>query len=263
MLTDLAERWRADLASWAIPQEILDQAEVPPWLHPVASFTVVGEIADSVSHQIARSALGGGGTVVDIGCGGGRASLAIAPPATELIGVDEQQGMLDAYAAEADARGIANREVLGQWPQAAPETPVGDVVVCHHVAFNVPDIVPFLQALHDHARRRVVVELPMHHPMSNLNALWLRFWGLTRPERPTANDLADIAAAMGFEVQMSTWVDPDFGMRGTVDSDEYVASVRRRLCLPADRQADVARALTELGEQPPRELATLWWDRSS
>ena len=36
----LLDAWRDDLASWAIPEEILSQADEPPWVHPVAMFTV-------------------------------------------------------------------------------------------------------------------------------------------------------------------------------------------------------------------------------
>lgn len=49
---------------------------------------------------------------------------------------------------------------------------------------NGAEISLFLQALNGHARRRVVLELPMHHPMSNMNPLWQTFWGLTRPPVP-------------------------------------------------------------------------------
>ena len=46
------------------------------------------------------------------------------------------------------------------WPDVASQAPPADVVVSSHVLYNVPDIGPFLVALHEHARRRVVVETP-------------------------------------------------------------------------------------------------------
>lgn len=42
-----AEQWREDLASWAIPQEILDQAAEKPWIHPPALFQIPEIIKDS------------------------------------------------------------------------------------------------------------------------------------------------------------------------------------------------------------------------
>jgi SAM-dependent methyltransferase len=85
--------------------------------------------------------------VLDVGCGGGRAAFAVAPPAGTVVGVDHQQGMLDAFAVTADARGLVHREVLGDWPDVAEATPVADVVVCHHVVYNVADLAPFVTAL--------------------------------------------------------------------------------------------------------------------
>ena len=261
-LDDLARQWREDLASWAIPPEILEQAEEPPWVHPVALFVAADEIPDSPSHRAARMSIPAGGTVLDVGCGGGRSVLAVAPPAATVIGVDEQRGMLDAFADAATRRGLGHHEFQGVWPEVAPVVPEADVVVCHHVAFNVPDIVPFLAELDSHARSRVVLELPMHHPQSNLNDLWRRFWGVVRPTSPSAMDLVAIARALGFDAQFATWQDESFGNRSSVDPDEFAAHTRKRLCLPAERQAEVAEALAESGTTKPRELVTIWWDVS-
>lgn len=260
LVEQLADRWRADLEAWAIPNEILRHATTPPWAHPVALFTVEGEVDDSPSHRAARAALPDHGSVLDIGCGGGRASFALADRAAQVVGVDEQQGMLDAFAAGAAERGLAHVEVLGRWPDAEPAAPVCDVVVCHHVAFNVQSIVPFLRALNDRARRRVVIEMPFQHPMSNLNPLWQRFWGLARPTTPTSDDLIAICAAMGLDVQSERWVDERFGARVDIDDHERMVGIARRLCLPDERADEVAAALAELGPMPPRDLVTVWWD---
>src|SRR5207302_224166 len=77
--------------------------------------------------------------------------------------------------------------IEGAWPDVADRAPGGDVVVCHHVVYNVPDLVSFAQRLTDHAWRWVVVELTAQHPMSVLNDLWQHFHGLTRPTTPTAD----------------------------------------------------------------------------
>jgi SAM-dependent methyltransferase len=256
----LATSWAEDLDSWAIPDEILAQASEPPWVHPVAMFTVEGEIADSLSHQRAREALPGEGSVLDIGSGGGRATFALVPPAGHVVAVDHQQGMLDAFAAAATDRGITHREFLGDWPAVADEVPEADVVVCHHVAYNVRDIVPFLQALNDHARRRVVLELPMTHPMSNMNELWKEFWNLERPTKPTGDQLAAIAQAMGFDAKLEVWVDETWGKRVEMPEAERVRFARIRLCLSEDRGAEVAAALLEQKDAQPRQVATLWWE---
>ena len=259
-MTNRAQQWQDDLASWAIPEEIVQQAVTPPWAHAVAQFTVVGDVPDSPSHRAAREALPEGGSVLDVGCGGGKASFALIPKVGLAIGVDEQRGMLDAFAAGAADRGLPAQTVLGQWPDAADHAPVCDVVVCHHVLFNVPRIEPFLRALNDHARHRVVVEIPVVHPMSTLNPLWQRFWGLARPTRPTADDVVAILGDLGIEASMQRWVNAEFGPGADPDDVDQVLAVTRRLCLADARADEVATALRELGPQSPRELATISWD---
>jgi len=258
----LAERWRTDLASWAIPEQILQQAPEPPWIHPVEMFTVDDRIPDSPSHQRAREALvqQGGGSVLDVGCGGGRAAVALVPPATSLTGVDHQEQMLEAFAAAANRCSVDHRQVLGDWPDVQQQVPVHDVVVCHHVVYNIADLVPFLSALDAHARHRVVLELPTVHPLTHLNPLYRRLWNLDRPTRPTADDVQAITSALGFPSRMQTWIDPTWGSRARLSPADRVRYARIRLCLPAERDDEVAAALDDLGEQPPRELATLWWD---
>ena len=257
----LTQQWHADLESWAIPQEILDQAESVPWAHPVSMFTVDAEIEDSLSHQKAREAMPQTGSVLDIGCGGGRASLALTPPAGTAIGVDHEQEMLDEFASAGVRRGVVHHEFLGHWPAVADYVPECDVVVCHHVVYNVADIAPFLQALNDHALRRIVIELPMHHPVSDMSELWRKFWNLERPKKPTARDLHEIARAMGFDAQIEVWTDEKCGGRNELSHADRVRFARIRLCLPADREPEVEQALADAGPNPPRELATIWWDR--
>jgi SAM-dependent methyltransferase len=259
-LDDRREQWRTDLAAWAIPDEILSQVDEKPWVHPVAQFTVEGEIADSPSHRIAREAVHHDGTVLDVGCGGGRAAMALVPPAGMLVGVDHQQGMLDAFSEAATRRGVRSHTILGDWPDVADDAPRCDVAVCHHVAYNVPGIGAFLQALNDHASHRVVLELPTQHPLTHLNPLWKRFWNLDRPTQPTASDLAAIAVAMGFEAHLEAWHDDEWGRRVALPDADRVRFARIRLCLTEDRDAEVAAALIELGDEQPREVATLWWD---
>ena len=256
----LLDQWRDDLASWAIPREILDQASEPPWAHHVAMFTVGDEVADSVSHRIAREAVPPQGSVLDIGCGGGRASMALVPPAAMLVGVDHQQAMLDAFTDAATARGVRAHTYLGDWPDVADEVPEADVVVCHHVLFNVAQPAAFLRALDAHAKARVVIEIPTRHPLSYLSPLWQRFWGLERPSVPTEADLVAIARAVGFDAQVQVWHDESWGNRSPLTQADRVRMTRLRLCLPPEREDEVAAAMAENPEAPGRPVATIWWD---
>lgn len=257
MTNSLAQRWRDDLEAWAIPPEILEQADEPPWGHPVAMFEAPDVIVDSPSHQRARSALPPGGSVLDVGCGGGRASLALVPNVGHVTGVDSQAAMLASFASSCERRGIGHDVVLGSWPDVV--VPVADVVVCHHLLFNIPDIVPSLLALNAHARHRVVIEVPQLHPLSTWNPLWERFWGLSRPTRPQARDIVAIAAELGLAPQSLSWVDESWGARVALPEEERARYARIRLCLPANREAEVRQAMA--AQDGPREMLTIWWDR--
>ena len=138
--------------------------------------------------------------------------------------------------------------------------PEADVVVCHHVAYNVADIVPFLQALNAHARKRVVMEVPMSHPMSNFNALWKKFWNLDRPILPTPYQLQDICLALGFGAVADIWEDHTWGARVDLPQEERIRRARVRLCLTQDRDAELAAALLAEKDAEPRSIATIWWD---
>lgn len=257
-VTTAAQRWADDLAAWAIPRAILDQAATPPWIHPVAQFIAPdGDIPDSPSHDAARTALPVDGVVLDVGCGGGRAAMALTPPAGHLIGVDHQQVMLDSFTDAATRRGVRAATYLGEWPDIADVVPLADVVVCHHVVYNVPALPEFLSALDAHARHRVVLELPTRHPLSWLNPLWEHFWDLERPMRPTADDVVAVARECGFTARIAEF--DDVAQRIPLDPQAQAEAACIRLCLPTSRAAEVAEAIAGLPAQP-RRLAAIWWD---
>jgi SAM-dependent methyltransferase len=262
LFPESAGRWREDLDSWAIPPEILAAAPETPWGCPTGLFARAAEetlaaqaAAPTPSLRRALEALPEGGSVLDVGAGGGAASLPLCPPAAAVTAVDQSPSMLAAFADLAGRRGIDHREVEGLWPVVADQVGPADVVVCHHVLYNVGDLVPFVAALTDHARRRVVVEITASHPQALLNPLWEHFHGVRRPTRPTADDAAAVLRDLGLDLGVEPFDAPP---RWQHDGhhDELVAFTRRRLCLPAERDPEVAAMLPPL---QPRPHVTLWW----
>lgn len=259
---EAADRWRQALGEWAIPQEILDAAPETPWHFSPTLFAQRAEHAlaepAGPSRRRALEALPDGGTVLDVGVGGGAASLPLAPPAGLLVGVDQGDDMLEAFTSGAARRGVRSQVVAGRWPDVAPEVPVADVVVCHHVFYNVGDLVPFVAALTDHARHRVVVEMTGEHPTANVNPLWRTIHGLERPTSPAAEDAVAVLAEMGLEAGVE-----ESGRRwghAVGERAEMVAMLRRRLCVGPERDALIEAHLEAEAEQPPRRIVSLWWD---
>jgi SAM-dependent methyltransferase len=268
--TGALERWREQLDGWAIPEEILAAAPESPWEFPVGLFRSRARRAESLpatpSNLEAARFLPEGGTVLDVGAGGGAASLPLAGSAGRLVAVDESAAMVASFLDAAGQRGVAAEGVEGSWPEVAGRVGPADVVVCHHVLYNVADLAPFARALTGHARRRVVAELTERHPLVGLAPLWRRFHDLDRPTGPGAGDAVAALGALGLEVDRQDWEHQDrFGFD---DFDELVAFTRRRLCLPARRDPEVAQALLEQGihqvdgiwvSGQPRRVTTLSW----
>lgn len=264
-----AERWSHALAQWGIPESILAAAPESPWHHPPDLFARLARDALAApevppSRRRALEALAGGGSVLDVGVGGGAASLPLAPPADLIIGLDSSQGMLEVFSEAAAARGVAHRAVCGGWPEAAERVEVADVVVCNHVLYNVGDLVPFLGALDDHARRRVVIEVSDQHPTSPMRRMWKAIHGIDRPTQPTASVVLDVLGEMGIAAQheffkrcWSTRIEKD----STEDRAKTVAMMRRRLCVGPERDAEIDALLAQDVTDPVLKAMTIWWDR--
>lgn len=253
-------RWEAALNAWALPERLVAAAEESPWGHDVGSFAVDDHAdRDTTSARWAREVLPPtGGTVLDVGCGGGRSTLPLVPPATEVIGVDRIGAMLDEYLAMGERVGVARRTVHGTWPDVAEMAPIADVAICHHVLFDVADLAPFVMALTARARLAVVVEIPVRHPMSAWNEAFRHFWGLERPSGPTHVDLFEALGELAVTPELTTGPRRRLSRR-TAEQTTLLPTARRRLCLPRERDAELQ---SWLAAHPPNfvdEVATIRW----
>lgn len=249
--TEAGRRWREQLLAWVIPDEILEQAPCSPWGHQTAAFAVADDLdKDIVSAEVARTVLPPtSGSVLDIGCGGGRAALSLVPPAQKVIGVDESPAMLASFSDSAAAVGVRSMTIQGRWPDVAVDTPVADVVTCHHVAYNVAEIEPFIVSLTAHARLAVVLVLPVAHPMSCWSPAWQHFWGLERPTGPTSDDFIAVLDGLGIASERWEMPVPEHSS-GDCDPVKRVQSAARLLCLGHDRLAELGVYLEQHG--PPQ-----------
>lgn len=260
-MSNAAARWREQLAAWAIPEHIRAAVTESPWLPPVEAMArrVDERIAEPVGPSLARTveALDPPGSVLDVGAGTGAASLPVAARITELTAVDESAEMLAALGARAEPLGLPVHAVRGRWPEIAPDVSTVDVVVCHHVLYNVPDLGPFVEALAGHARRRVVVELTGRHPLYVLNPYWRILHDLERPDGPTADDALAVLAEMGLRPRVERWSRPQTrAAAGPVGLE----TTRRSLCLPPERAAELEAVLRDHPLPCTRDIVTLTLD---
>ena len=240
------DRWARELAAWAIDPELLAAAPESPYGFPPGLFGAhrgAAATLDAVREVSPTS-------VLDVGCGGGAASVPVGAP--ELLGVDESAELLARFAAAG-----GTHTWPGRWPDIAAQVPAADVVVCANVVYNVPDIADFLRELTGHARRRVVVELTDRHPWTSMAGLWRHFHGQERPTGPTVELFGAVLAELGLAADSVTW--PRADPWADAAPDVVLAFTRRRLCLPADREAEVAAAMTRFADDGPRTATTFWW----
>jgi SAM-dependent methyltransferase len=258
---DANQRWASLLGAWAIPAELIAAAPQSPYFFDPQVFVAAADEAiarpdDSPSDRAARQVLPQDGSVLDVGIGAGAASVRLRP--ATIVGVDTNRVLLDAFVERASRFGIDAVAIVGSWPAVSPDAPVGDVAVCHHVAYNAADLAPFASALRRHARRRVVVELTAVHPMAWMAPYWKALHGIDQPDRPTVADAVDVLREIGFEPHQQRWV-RNYQMIGE-SGEDALARIARRLCLPPHRYPELRELLVTTPPPTARDVVTVWWD---
>lgn len=213
------------------------------------------------SRRRALEALPDGGTVLDVGVGGGASSLGLVPRVGRIVGVDALPGMLESFEAGARSAGVEGVPVLGRWPDVAGEVAPADVAVCHHAMYRVEEIEAFVSALTARARNRVVVELSARSPLSGFDPLWKSLHGIDRPEWAVADEAHAVLVGMGLAVQREDIVLPS---RAHDVTPEMVAFARRRLYVGPEHDGEISAFLHARARNPQEHrVVALWWPGGS
>jgi len=183
-------------------------------------------------------------TVIDVGAGTGRHTLALAPLVARVTAVEPSPAMRAFLQIDVDAQALTNVfTVPAEWLGADVEP--ADFVICSHVLYPIADIVPFVRKLAESAKRRVLVYLRVD-PLPTDMGLWAEFYGVPLQLQPTHMDLVNALVQLGIvpDVEIGehrfTWT--------FATMDEAVAQVRNSLCLREDDDAASAK-LRDLLEQ--------------
>lgn len=173
-------------------------------------------------------------SVLDVGAGTGRHTLALAPYVGRITAVDPSEAMLGYLRSDLEAQGIRNVEtVLADWMSAEVEP--ADIVICSHVLYPIADVEPFLRKLDAAALRRVYVYLRAD-PLPTDMGLWSEFYGVPLQPQPVHMDLVNVLAQIGIFADIEV-VEHRFTLT-FASFEDAVAQVRNSLCLRDDDVAE-------------------------
>lgn len=192
-----------------------------------------------------RGAVTKDSTVLDVGAGTGRHTLALAPLVARVTAVEPSAAMLAFLREDAEAQALTNVfTVPSEWLAADVEP--ADFVICSHVLYPIADVGPFVRKLAGSAKRRVFVYLRVD-PLPTDMGLWSEFHGVPLQLQPTHMDLVNVLVQLGImpDVKVGehrfTWT--------FATLDEAVAQVRNSLCLREDDDAASVKLRALLGQR--------------
>jgi 2-polyprenyl-3-methyl-5-hydroxy-6-metoxy-1,4-benzoquinol methylase len=136
-------------------------------------------------------------TILDVGAGTGRFSLALVRLARHVITVEPNTAMLNYLRQDVQEQGITNITYVQTTWQDAPDDLQADIVICSHVLYPIRDIVPFLARLNQAATQACYIYMRAT-PMDTLTApFWKHFHGEVRCLPPGYIHALDVLYEMG------------------------------------------------------------------
>ncbi|MCE2456320.1 MAG: class I SAM-dependent methyltransferase [Dehalococcoidia bacterium] len=216
--------------------------------------------------------IGSVSTVLDVGGGAGRFAIALSLKCESVTVVDPSESMLEQLQEATNEAGQSNvASVHSEWETAEIEPE--DVVLCSHVVYGVADIIPFIEKINAHARRRVVLLSFVDSPQSNVAALWEPVHGERRINLPAMPELVNVLWEM--DVYPSIRMLTSTRAQSFESVDAATEELSNRLFLAQDSPArqrleavieDYLESTDEgwrvIGARPVRQ-GVIWWDTES
>jgi 2-polyprenyl-3-methyl-5-hydroxy-6-metoxy-1,4-benzoquinol methylase len=209
-------------------------------------------------------------SVLDVGAGTGRFSLALAPQSEHVTAVEPSAAMLNFLRQDAAERGLSNISYVQTTWQDAPDDLQADIVICSHVLYPLRDIVPFLTKLQKATRQGCYIYLRATHIDAATAPLWRHFHGEERRMPPGYIHALDVLYEMGIYANVEIVTLPPSLRYPSLDV--AVTEISEQLILPDDEkirgelQDLLERWLVErdgvlLPPMPEIVCAIIWWQK--
>jgi SAM-dependent methyltransferase len=136
-------------------------------------------------------------TVLDVGAGTGRFTLALAPHVKHITTVEPSASMLNYLRQDASEQGLTNISLVQTTWQDAPDDLQADIVICSHVLYPIMDIVPFLTKLQAATRNTCYIYMRATHIDALTADIWHHFHNEERCFPPGYISALDVLYQMG------------------------------------------------------------------
>ncbi len=210
-------------------------------------------------------------TVLDVGAGTGRHTMALAGRTKHVTALDPSAAMLRFLREDIESQKLANVDVIeGGWPDTAADAPEVDVIISSHVLYPIEDIGSFLRAFDGQARRLCFLHLMTWQPWFDQIQLWEAVHGEARRPQPTYIDVVNVLRQLGCFANVEiAWTEM---LRSFDDIDDAMDRFAESLAVGEDEERStklregLLQQLTPMDDGrlafPNRRypLATVWWE---
>ncbi len=209
-------------------------------------------------------------TLLDVGAGTGRFSLALAPLVNHIIAVEPSKAMLDFLRQDSAENELWNLSFVQSTWQEAPENLQADIVICSHVVYPIRDIEPFLLKLHKASLQCCYIYARASHIDALTADIWRHFHHNERCMPPSYIHVLDVLYEMGMYVNVEIVSLPPSLRYPSLDI--AVHEMAEQLILPEDEKT-LLELRDMLGEWlveidgmlvPPgqkMQSAIIWWEK--
>lgn len=136
-------------------------------------------------------------SVLDVGAGTGRFTLALAPYVHHITAVEPNATMLHYLQQDVEEAHLANITTLPRTWQDAPNDLRADIVLCSHVLYPIRDIDSFVLKLRAATQQTCYIYMRALHFEASVDPLWRHFHGDSRHLPPGYIHALDVLYELG------------------------------------------------------------------